>query len=63
MWREVFRIAMAIELGLVALEKSVHPTWLPIGGGHLEQIAILFIGGFVVLEAIEFFLSLRGGHK
>jgi hypothetical protein len=63
MWRDVFRIFMAIELGFMAIEKCLHPSWLPLGGGHLEQVAVLFIGGFVVLEAIEFLRSLRGSFK
>lgn len=63
MWRNVFRVFAAVELALVALEGLLHPPWLPLGGGHLEQIAILFIGGFAVLEIIEFLRDLRGGTK
>lgn len=63
MWRNVFRVFAAVELALVALEALFHPPWLPLAGGHLGQIAILFIGGFVVLEMIEFLRDLRGEKK
>ncbi|MBK6718181.1 MAG: hypothetical protein IPG57_24890 [Burkholderiales bacterium] len=59
MWREIFRMAAAIELGLVGLEHGLHPAWLPLGGGHVEQIAVLFIAAFVLLEGAEALKALK----
>ena len=58
MWREIFRLAAATELGLVAAEQSFHPGWLPLAGGHVQQIAVLFILAFVALESFEFVRAL-----
>lgn len=44
---------MAVELALVGIEELVHPWWLPLAGGHTQQIAILFIVPFALLEVIE----------
>ncbi len=63
MWREVFRVAMAVELALVGIEQLVHPWWLPLAGGHTQQIAILFILPFTVLEVIEAIRVLRRGKE
>ena len=49
MWREIFRLAAATELGLVAVEQCFHPGWLPLADGHVQQIAVLFILAFVAL--------------
>ena len=59
MWRDIFRLAAATELGLVAAEQSFHPGWLPLAGGHVQQIAVLFILAFVILEGLEFVRALR----
>ncbi len=52
-------MAAAIELGLVGLEHGLHPAWLPLGGGHVEQIAVLFIAAFVLLEGAEALKALK----
>ena len=59
MWREIFRLAEATELGLVAAEQCFHPGWLPLADGHVQQIAVLFIFAFVALEGFEFLRALR----
>jgi hypothetical protein len=63
MWREIFRVAMAVELAFVAIEQMVHPLWLPLAGGHIQQIAILFIVPFVALEGIEAIRAFRKETK
>jgi hypothetical protein len=40
---KAFRAASAIELLLVACEGIFHLDWLPLGGGHLQQIGIFLI--------------------
>ncbi|MCX2865658.1 hypothetical protein OOZ63_27940 [Paucibacter sp. PLA-PC-4] len=57
MWREVFRIAAAAELGLVGIAQCFDLAWLPLAGGHIQQIAVLFIFAFVALEGSE---AIRG---
>jgi hypothetical protein len=59
MWREVIRCSMALELLLVAVEHSFEVDWLPLGGGPLEQIAIVFIACLCLLEAMEVWHAMR----
>ncbi|MDD0811732.1 hypothetical protein PSQ20_15365 [Curvibacter sp. RS43] len=61
MWREIFRLAGAVELGLVASAQCFPSLALPIGGGHVEQIAILFTCAFVLLEGAEVVRSVWKG--
>jgi len=44
---------MAFELLLLAVKEVFKAPWLPLGGGHLQQVAVLFIVCFVVLELFE----------
>lgn len=47
----IFRIAAATELGMIGAENCIHSlSFLPLGGGHLQQIAISFIIAFVIDE-------------
>lgn len=55
----IFRLAAACDLALNALHACVPGLhWIPIGGGHLQQIAIVFIAAFTCLEAKEGFRKL-----
>lgn len=60
LWSVVFRLAMAGELLLFGLDVCFSISWLPLGGGHIEQIALLFIFAFVLLEAIDSIRHLKG---
>lgn len=58
----IFRIAAAIELALTGIEGCFHwPTFLPLGGGHLSQIAFVFIAAFVTAEIVEALSQRRKG--
>lgn len=46
----VFRAAAALELLLVAAKESFHLDWLPLAGGHLQQIGVVFILAFAFVE-------------
>jgi hypothetical protein len=51
--RDVWQVAGAIELGLVIAEGlgfSMFGASLPVGGGHLAQIGVVFGVSFVALE-------------
>jgi hypothetical protein len=51
------KIAALVELSLVILENSgfVHPRGLPLGGGQIQQIGIVFATAYVAAELIELF--------
>ncbi len=51
----VFKLAGLVELMLVILENIgiVHPHWLPLGGGEIQQIGIVFASAYVVAELID----------
>ena len=53
----VFKLAALIELILVILESGgfVHPPWLPLGGGQIQQLGIVFASAYVVAEVIDLF--------
>ena len=56
-----FRGAAAIELLLVACEGVFHVSWLPLAGGHLQQIGIVFIVAFASTELWDGWKALRAG--
>lgn len=53
----VFKLAALVELSLVILEfgRFVHPPWLPLGGGQVQQLGIVFASAYVVAEFIDLF--------
>jgi hypothetical protein len=53
----VFKVAALLELSLVILENSgyVHLRGLPLGGGEIQQVGIVFATAYVVAEFIEVF--------
>lgn len=53
----VFKVAALLELSLVILENIgyVHLRGLPLGGGRVQQLGIVFASAYVVAELIELF--------
>ena len=53
----VFKLAALVELILVILEFSgfVHLRGLPLGGGPIQQLGIVFTSAYVVAEFIDLF--------
>lgn len=53
----VFKLASLVELILVILEFGgfVHPRALPLGGGQIQQIGLVFATAYVVAEFIDLF--------
>ena len=53
----VFKIAALVELILVILESGgfVHLPWLPLGGGQIQQLGIVFTSAYVEAEFIDLF--------
>jgi hypothetical protein len=56
----VFKLAALIELILVILEFGgfVHLRGLPLGGGQIQQLGIVFASAYVVAECIDIFRGL-----
>lgn len=52
----VFKLAGLVELILVILEGcGCLSTRLPLGGGHIQQLGIVFASAYVVAEFIDIF--------
>jgi hypothetical protein len=53
----VFKLAALLELSLVILESSgyVHLRGLPLGGGQIQQIGVVFATAHVITELIDIF--------
>ena len=53
----VFKLAALVELILVILEfgRFVHLRGLPLGGGQIQQLGIVFASAYVVAEVIDLF--------
>jgi hypothetical protein len=53
----VFKLAALLELSLVILENSgyVHLRGLPLGGGQIQQIGVVFSTAYVIAELIDIF--------
>jgi len=51
----VFKLAGLVELILVLLEFGgfTHLSWLPLGGGQIQQLGIVFATAYVVAECSE----------
>lgn len=47
------KFALALESLLLCVYWALKPSWLPLGGGHAEQVAILFTGAIGMFEALE----------
>jgi hypothetical protein len=54
---QVFKLAALVEMMLVILEFGgfVHLSWLPLGGGPIQQLGIVFGSAYVVAEFIDLF--------
>lgn len=46
------RLAATLDLGLVVTELCFHCAWLPLGGGHAEQLVLVFVATYVFVELI-----------
>jgi hypothetical protein len=53
----VFKLASLLELSLVILENSgyAHLRGLPLGGGQIQQIGLVFATAHVIAELIDIF--------
>jgi hypothetical protein len=53
----IYQLAALVELILVILESSgyVHLRGLPLGGGQIQQIGLVFASAYVVAEFIDLF--------
>jgi hypothetical protein len=61
----VFKLAALIELILVILENSgiIHLHGLPLGGGQIQQMGLVFATAYVIAESIDLFKKTRHpGH-
>jgi hypothetical protein len=47
---KIFKLAAAIELALIVLKAAMELPGLPLGGGDVEQIGIVFGSAFVLSE-------------
>jgi hypothetical protein len=56
----VFKLAALVELILVILEFSgfVHLRGLPLGGGQIQQLGLVFATAYVIAEFIDLFKGL-----
>ena len=55
----IYGMAAATELGLVLLDATVRVAGLPLGGGHVQQIGVVFGTAFILSEIVNRFGS---GH-
>lgn len=53
----IYKLAALVELSLVILEFGgfVHLPWLPLGGGQIQQLGIVFASAYIVAEFIDLF--------
>jgi hypothetical protein len=58
----IFKLAALVELSLVILENSgyIHLRGLPLGGGQIQQIGLVFATAYVISEFID---VLRGPSR
>ena len=50
----VFKLAALVELSLVILEScGCFRTRLPLGGGHIQQLGIVFASAYVIAELVD----------
>ena len=57
----IYKVAALLELSLVILENSgiVHLRGLPLGGGQIQQLGLVFATAYVMAESIELFKKPR----
>jgi len=48
-----YEIASLVALALVICKESFRIRWLPLGGGPLAEIGIVFGSAFIVAKALE----------
>ena len=56
----VFKLAALVELSLVILESSGHvylKKKLPLGGGHIQQLGLVFATAYVIAELIGLLMN------
>jgi hypothetical protein len=53
----VYKLAALVELSLVILENSgyVHLRGLPLGGGQIQQLGLVFATAYVITECMDLF--------
>ena len=60
----VLRFSLVLEFSLVLLEIGFHPSWLPLGGRHEAQIALVIGAAAALLEFADIFaIACRGRGK
>jgi hypothetical protein len=57
----VHELGALVELSLVILESSgyLHTSALPLGGGQIQQIGLVFATAYVISRAIDLFRDRR----
>ncbi len=57
----IYKLAALVELSLVVLENSgyIHLSGLPLGGGQIQQLGLVFATAYVIAESIELFKKPR----
>jgi hypothetical protein len=57
----VYELAALVELSLVVLENVgyVHISALPLGGGQIQQIGLVFSAAYIIARVIELFSERR----
>ena len=53
----IYKLAALVELSLVLLEDSgyIHLSGLPLGGGQVQQLGLVFASAYVISECIDLF--------
>jgi hypothetical protein len=53
----IYKLAALVELSLVILESSgyAHLQGLPLGGGQIQQLGLVFASAYVITECIDLF--------
>jgi hypothetical protein len=57
----IYKLAALVELSLVILEDSgyIHLNGLPLGGGQVQQLGLVFASAYVIAEFIDLFKGPR----
>ena len=51
----LFKLAALVELVILEFGGFVHLPWLPLGGGPIQQLGVVFASAYVVAEFIDLF--------
>ena len=53
----IYKLAALVELSLVILEDSgyISQSGLPLGGGQIQQLGLVFASAYVIAEFIDLF--------